>query len=470
MQIRSHFPSIQGIFQDKKYWHTIYTIGLPVALQNLFSAGLNLVDSVMVGNLGDASLAAVGIANTVFFLMIVFMFGIGSGCAIFIAQFFGRGDKEGVRKTMAIGIVSGVVVSGFFLFISLLFHREILSIFTDDKEVIGLSTDFLLIVCFSFPLSAISNVFYSGLRSVKKASLPLLVSAAAIILNTFLNIVLINGYLGFPRLGVRGSAIATLVSRILEIVILFIAVYAKKYPIAIRFRDFRAVDRIFLYQILRVTTPVVLNEGLWSLGVSTFTVLFSRMGTEHIAAYNILSTIDRLSFSLSMGIAAATAAMVGHRIGEGNKKAAYTYAARTNIIGVLIGTLIGIVLFFLRHEIVSFFAISDEASGYALILITVFSFALPIKTFNLENLLGALRAGGDTRFAFLAEILPLWLVAVPAAFAAGLWGALPLAVVYLFCISDEAIKAIVGMRRFLSQKWINELGTTPEIEREAEGV
>ena len=213
MQIRSHFPSIQGIFQDKKYWHTIYTIGLPVALQNLFSAGLNLVDSVMVGNLGDASLAAVGIANTVFFLMIVFMFGIGSGCAIFIAQFFGRGDKEGVRKTMAIGIVSGVVVSGFFLLISLLFHREILSIFTDDKEVIGLSTDFLLIVCFSFPLSAISNVFYSGLRSVKKASLPLLVSAAAIILNTFLNIVLINGYLGFPRLGVRGSAIATLVHR-----------------------------------------------------------------------------------------------------------------------------------------------------------------------------------------------------------------------------------------------------------------
>lgn len=451
------------MLRDRSYWSVLLTIGLPVALQNLFSSGLNLVDSVMVGRLGDTSLAAVGIANTVFFLMVVFMFGIGSGISIFIAQYWGRKDYAGVRMTMAIGVTAAFIVSIFFMIITLVLPGQIMQIFTADAEVIRLGSGFLQIAAFSYPLAAISNVFYSGLRSVKKAALPLWVSAVSIVVNTVLNALLIYGMAGFPRLGVRGSSIATLIARMLELLLIIFMVYLRKYPIAIHFKDFIAVQAPFLKEILRVTMPVVLNEGLWSLGISTYTVLFAKMGTEYVASYNILQTIDRLAFALTMGMASATAALVGHKIGEGKTKQAFTYAARTNIMGTLVGALIGVLLFFESANIVNLFNVSVQTKEYAVILIRIFSIMIPIKTFNLENLLGALRSGGDTRFAFLAEIIPLWLFAIPLAFLAGWKFAWAVPVVYLFTVSDEIFKAIAGIKRFVSKKWINEMKTSEEL-------
>ena len=455
--------SFMEMLHDRSYWSVILTIGLPVALQNLFSSGLNLVDSVMVGRLGDTSLAAVGIANTVFFLMVVFMFGIGSGISIFIAQYWGRKDYAGVRMTMAIGVTAGFIVSIFFMIITLILPGQIMRIFTVDAEVIRLGSGFLRIAAFSYPLAAISNVFYSGLRSVKKAALPLWVSAVSIVVNTVLNALLIYGMAGFPRLGVRGSSIATLIARSLELLLIVFMVYLRKYPIAIHFKDFAAVKTPFLKEILRVTTPVVMNEGLWSLGISTYTVLFAKMGTEYVASYNILQTIDRLAFALTMGMASATAALVGHKIGEGKTRHAYLYAARTNIMGTLVGALIGVVLFAESSNIVNLFNVSVQTKEYAIVLIRIFSVMIPIKTFNLENLLGALRSGGDTRFAFLAEIIPLWLFAIPLAFLAGWKFAWAVPVVYLFTVSDEIFKAIVGLKRFVSQKWINVMRTSDEM-------
>ena len=454
---------ITEMFQDKSYWAVLLTIGLPVALQNLFSSGLNLVDSVMVGRLGDTSLAAVGIANTVFFLMVVFMFGIGSGISIFIAQYWGRKDYAGVRMTMAIGVCGGFIVSIFFMIITLAFPKEIMQIFSSDEQVIELGASFLRIVAFSYPLAAISNVFYSGLRSVKKAALPLGVSAVSIVTNTVLNALLIYGLAGFPKLGVRGSAIATLIARSLEILLIVSAVYLRKFPIAIYIKDFTALRTPFLKEILRVTAPVMMNEGLWSLGISTYTALFAKMGTEYVASYNILQTIDRLAFALTMGMASATAALVGHKIGEGKTKHAYLYAARTNILGTLIGAAMGIVLFAESTNIAGLFNVSNQTKIYAILLIRIFSVMIPIKTFNLENLLGALRAGGDTRFAFLAEIIPLWLFAIPMAFLAGWKFAWAVPFVYMLTASDEVFKAVVGLKRFLSKKWINVMKSSDEM-------
>ena len=451
------------MMHDRSYWSVLLTIGLPVALQNLFSSGLNLVDSVMVGRLGDTSLAAVGIANTVFFLMVVFMFGIGSGIAIFIAQYWGRKDIAGVRMTMAIGVSAGFIVSVFFMIITLLLPTQIMKIFTADKEVIRLGSDFLKIVAFSYPLAAISNVFYSGLRSVKKAALPLWVSAVSIVTNTVLNSLLIYGLAGFPKLGVRGSAIATVIARSLELLLIVSMVYLRKFPIAIRRSDFKAVRVPFLKEILRVTAPVMMNEGLWSLGISTYTVLFAKMGTVYVASYNILQTIDRLAFALTMGMASATAALVGHKIGEGKSRHAYLYAARTNIMGTLLGAFIGVLLFVKSNDIVNLFNVSYQVKENAVLLIRLFSILLPLKTFNLENLLGALRSGGDTRFAFLAEIIPLWFFAIPAAFLGGWKFAWAVPVVYLLTASDEIFKAVVGLKRFVSQKWINEMKSSQEM-------
>jgi len=240
-------------------------------------------------------------------------------------------------------------------------------------------------------------------------------------------------------------------------------VYLQKYPIAVRIIDFRAVHASFLKEILRVTAPVMMNEGLWALGISTYTALFARMVTEYVASYNILQTIDRLAFALTMGMASATAALVGHKIGEGQPKHAHTYAARTNILGTIIGIILGVTLFFACPNIVSLFSVSQEVSANAILLIRCFSIVIPIKTFNLENLLGALRAGGDTRFAFMAEIIPLWFFAVPLAFLGGWKFGWIVPAVYFCTVSDELFKAIIGLKRFSSKKWINEMKISSEL-------
>lgn len=455
--------SFVDVMQDKTYWTILVSIGIPVALQNLFSSGLNLVDSVMVGRLGDTSLAAVGIANTVFFLMIVFMFGIGSDISIFIAQYWGKKDYSGIKMTMAIGISVGIVISVFFMLVTLIFPTQIMEIFTSDAEVIRLGSQFLQIVAFSYPLTAVSNVFYSGLRSVKKAALPLWVSAVSIVANTVLNALLIYGLIGFPKLGVRGSAIATLIARTLEILLILLMVYLFRYPIAVRLYDFKSVHTSFLKEIMRVTAPVMMNEGIWALGISTYTALFAKMGTEYIASYNILQTIDRLAFALTMGMASATAALVGHKIGESEIKQAYKYAARTNILGTFVGVFLGITLFVTGPNIVSLFNVSETVSANAVLLIRCFSIVIPIKTFNLENLLGALRSGGDTRFAFIVDIMPLWFFAIPLAFLGGWKFGWVVPAVYFCTVSDEVIKAIFGLKRFTSKKWINEMKTSSEL-------
>ncbi len=453
-----------AMVKDKEYWHSIWIIGLPVALQSLFSAGLNLIDSIMVGQLGDEALAAVGIANTIFFLMIVFMFGIGSGSSIFIAQFYGKKDEQSVRSTMAVGFVFSLISSLMFMVATLVWAEAIMTFFTNDTAVIRLGADYLKIVSISYPLSAIANLFYSGLRSIKRAALPLLVAGIAILANTVLNYLLINGIGIFPEMGVSGAALATSIARFLEIILIFSVVYLKRLPISIYRRDFLKITKPFLKKILVVTTPVILNEGLWALGASSYTLLWSRMDTVYMAGFNILQTVNRITFALSMGMAAATAAMVGHKIGEKKSRVAFTYASRTNLLNFIAAIFIGILLFFSSSYIVGIFGVSPQAKEYAIEFIRLFSIMVPILTLNFVNMLGALRGGGDTRYAFLLDILPLWLWAMPLAFAAGWVWKLPLAVVFLITTSDELFKLFFGLKRFRSGKWINEMKGLEELE------
>ena len=454
---------LHAMLHDRAYWSVLFAIGIPVALQNLFSSGLNLIDSVMVGRLGDSSIAAVGIANTVFFLMILFMFGIASGIAIFIAQYWGKRDDEGVRMTMAIGVASAFFVAVLFMIASLLIPRQIMGFFTKDNTVITLGADFLRIVSLSYPLTAISNVFYCGLRSVKIAKLPLQVSAVSIVVNTVLNALLIYGLAGFPRLGVKGSALATVIARTLEMVLILFFVYRKKYPVAFRFSDFLMIRFAFFKEIARVTIPVMLNEGLWAMGISMYIVVFGKMGTSYIAGYNIMQVIDRIANAFVLGIASASAALVGHKIGEGNPKLAFTYAARNNLLGTFLGACIGVVLFVTSRDIAGLFNVSGQAREASILFIRMLAFIIPFKSFNCENFLGALRAGGDTKFAFFLEIIPLWLIAVPLTMMAGWYWMWSLPFVYLLTATDEIIKAVFGFRRFVSKKWINEMRSSREL-------
>lgn len=416
-----------------------------------------MVDNVMVGGLGETAMAAVGIANQIFFIFAVVLFGITSGLSVFIAQFWGSGRTDDVRRSISLGLVLCTAFSLTFTAITLAVPEMLISIFTNDVAVIRLGADYLSVVAFGYPLSAISMVYSVGLRSTEKPVLPLAASVLSLLLNTVLNYLLIYGKYGFPDMGVRGAALATVIARVAEISMIIFMVYRWRMVAACYLKDFLHLHKKFVLSIFRLALPVIANESLWVLGVSVFSAVYGRMGTPELAAYNVVSTLEKLSFVLVMGLGNGCAVIVGKLLGEGDNGKAYLYAKRSIILAPLTGILIGAFMIAVRFPIIALYDVQDIVKSYAASLILISALVFPIKSFNFTNMIGVLRAGGDTRFMLAIDTVPLWLVAVPLSIVTGLYLGWPLPYVYMIIFAEELLKAILGLFRFSSKKWMNNL-------------
>lgn len=442
---------------DKHFYTTAISLAAPIALQNLIASSLNMVDTVLIGGLGPTAIAAVGLANQVFFLFNLVSFGICSGAAIFTAQFWGERDEVNVRRVLGLSLLANLSVAALFLALATLLPGPILRLFTKDPQVIFLGTRFLRIISPSYLMFAVTFAFAFTLRGVGQPAYPMLTSGVAFGVNTILNYLLIYGRFGLPRLGVGGSALATLIARALEMSMLLGLVYGLRLVPAARLRELFDLSAGFIKRVFRTTLPVIGNETLWALGFSMYPMVYAHMGTEVIAAFNIYATVDRLAMVLFFGMASACAVMVGQEIGAGREANAFAYARRFALLGPALGVLIGGSLLLCAGGILSFFRVPPAVIAMARGFITIFACSIPIRIFNLTNIVGILRSGGDTKFSLFLDTAALWLVAVPLAFLAGLVWHLPPFYVYLLATMEEAFKFSLGLWRLLSGRWINNL-------------
>jgi putative MATE family efflux protein len=284
-----------------------------------------------------------------------------------------------------------------------------------------------------------------------------IVGVLALVLKTVLAYLLIFGIAGLPALGVRGAAIGTCVGRTFETILLLSLVYVRKTPLAANPLSFFRFDRSFLFRVLKTSMPAALNEVLWSTGITIYNAVYARIGTEAIAAVNINATIEDLMFVLFIGLGNACSVMVGNKIGAGGKQIAFEYGRRFTILGVAAGILAGVIVFFLREPVVSRFPLSLSAANNLRGLMLVYAFSSWLKIFNFMLFIGALRAGGDTRYAMFTELFTIWMVGVPSALIGGFVLHLPVYFVYAMVLLEEAVKAVIVLRRFLSRKWIHDL-------------
>ncbi|MBP7176781.1 MAG: MATE family efflux transporter [Thermoclostridium sp.] len=446
---------IKYLTGDREFNKTLIQLALPIALQNLIMTSLNLVDTVMVGQLGEANIAAVALGNQIFFLISLFLFGVSSGSSVFIAQFWGKRDVLSIRKVLGLSLICGFSVSFLAMITILLFPAQILSIFSKDPEVIRIGSEYLTTVCFCYIPTAISFCFASTLRSTGQAKLPVFASAIALSVNTLLNYILIFGKLGFPAMGAKGAAIATVIARLCELIMILGAVYAMKLPPAASLRELTGFNRDFITRFFRLTVKVILNEVLWSLGVTMYTVAYGRMGTDILAAVNISSAVEKIAFVLFNGMANACAVMVGNKIGEGDEQTAFLYAKRLALLGPLIGVILGVSVSLSSGLLLSIYNVSEEVYRNAVSILTIFGLMMPIKIFNMINIVGILRSGGDAMFSLIIDTTGVWFIAVPLVFVGGLVLQLPLFIVYLMVNLEEVYKVLLGIKRFLSGKWIN---------------
>lgn len=450
------------LYSDREYFVSIFKIGWPIAIQQLAFAGLNMLGMVLVGQKGEASVAAVGLAGQVAFLLNLVHFGIISGAAMFTAQFWGRQDIPNLRRVLGLSLLISISASLIFLLLSQFFPENILRIYTEDEAVIALGTGYIRTFSWTFLFFAITFSFAMVMRSTGNVKIPTYVSVGALLLSTFLSYSLIFGKFGFPELGIRGAAVAAVIARGLECLVLLTLLYLTKSPVAGSLKELFDFDLAFVSRVIRPMLPVIVNELFWSLGITTYNIIYGRMGTESIAAINIVSSIEQVAFTLFIAIANATSVNVGNRIGAGRENDAFLYAGRSLGLGVVGGILAGLLLQFLKGPILALYNVSPEVLRNAGNIINIATFFMWIRINNMIIVVGILRAGGDTKFSMFLDGFIIWIVGVPLAALGALVFQLPVYLVYLCAMSEEVTKWILGVYRWRSRKWINNLATHVE--------
>ncbi len=329
---------------DREYYSRIFKFALPIALQQLIFSSLNLTANVMVGQLGETAVASVGLANQIFFLLNLMVFGVGSGAAMFTAQLWGRRDIANIRRVL--GLSLGISLAGalVFLVIALFFPEQVLSIYTRDPLVIAQGSQYLRIFGFSFIFFAITATFSLVLRSIGEVRLPVSVTIFALFLNIVMSYVLIFGKLGIPAQGIYGAAYAILIARGVEALLMVLLTYARRLPPAGTPRQLFSFNLPFAKTVLRPILPVLLNEILWSLGITAYQVIYARLGTEQLAAVQISTTITDLAVVAFIGLGNATAILVGNLIGSGKQEQAQVYAGRSLLLSFLGSLVLGLSL------------------------------------------------------------------------------------------------------------------------------
>lgn len=443
--------------RDRVFFHDMLALAIPVAFQQLITASLNMIDVLMVGQLGETSVAALGLANQIFFLLILFLFGITSGMAIFTAQYWGKRDIENIRRVLGLCLIVAVSVAACFTLAATLIPQILMGFYTEDQEVIRLGSEYLRIVGLSYVPMAISVSYISVLRSITMVKITVLVTVIALGFKTILGYLLIFGIGIFPELGVRGAAIGTAFGWAFQCILLLILVYGLKTPLAANPLTFFRFHRPFVMTVLRTSMPAAINEVLWSLGITTYNAVYARIGTDAIAAVNINATIEELMFVMFMGLGNACSVMVGNKIGAGGKDVAFEYGRRFLILGTGLAILGGMFVLVLRETVIGLYPLSSSGTTDLYGLMTVYALSSWLRVFNFMIFIGSLRAGGDTRFCMFTELFSIWLIGVPAALIGGFVLHLPVYGVYALVLLEEAVKAVIVFGRFLSRRWIHDL-------------
>jgi putative MATE family efflux protein len=451
------FHRVVNFYNDRDYFRLLVKIAIPIALQNAVSSSLNMVGSLMIGQKGEVAVASVGLAGQVFFLLNLLLFGIGSGAAMFTAQLWGKRNIPDIRRVLALALTLGLLAASIFFVLSRFYPESILGIYSQDPAVILAGSRYLTIFAWSFFFFAVTFSYALTLRSVGEVKAPVIISIGALTLNAILTYGLVFGNFGLPELGVPGAAVALVIARAVECVAIVSYTYISRSPAAATIHDFLRVDFHFIGKVMVPVFPIIANEFLWSMGITTYYVIYARMGTDSIAAMNIVSTIDQLALVILFGLTSATSVIVGNQIGAGNLEKAYVYGGRSLGLGAGIGVIIGVLVVVLSPAILSLYKVSVEVIDLAQKTLIIASCFIWLRSMNAINIVGNLRAGGDTTYSLVLDGLIIWVLGVPMAYFAAFVLELPVYLVYLFVMSEELAKWILGMGRFLSRKWIHNL-------------
>ncbi len=451
------FYDVKMMARDGIFLKKAVRIALPVAMQGMLNTIVNLVDTMMIGALGATAIAAVGLANKVFFVFTLLVFGIVSGSGVLAAQYWGNGDIKNIKKVVGLALTLAVAASIAFLVPAVVCPEAVMRIFTASEDAIQVGAGYLTIVALSYPATAVSNTFVAMLRATGRVKAPVVISSCTIFINIFFNYTFIYGNFGAPAMGAAGAALATLMARLAEALSIILVVYLGKAPVAARFKEMFGYSREFLAQFFGTTSPVIANEFIWGLGTTLYSLAYGRMGNDAVAAITIATTIQDIVTVLFQGLSAATAVIMGNEMGAGKLKRAERYAKNFLILQFIVTILGAVFCVAVRWQIIGVYNITPEIAESVSRCIIVFALFMPFKMFNYVMVVGILRSGGDTKMCLLLDCSGVWMIGVPMAFLGGLFFKFPIDIVYAMVMLEEVYKAVFGYWRYRQKKWLRNL-------------
>ena len=449
--------------QKPGFYKQVFFLAAPIVLQNLITSALGMADTFMVGMLGEVPMAAVTLANIPLFVVQLFIFGVQSGSSVLNSQYWGRQELESINRVLGVALWVVVLVSSLFAAVLLVCPVEFLSLFGNEPEVIELAAQYGSIAGLSYVCSAFTMMYVAAYRSMERPQLGMYILVASMTLNTFLNWVFIFGKLGAPALGVRGAALATLIARMMEVVIVVVHMARSRF-FRVRLRLLLRPGMDMFRRFLRYASLVVFNETTWGLGSSIFPTIMGHMAgsTEILAAYTVAGNIDKICMVVSFGLGSTAAIIIGREVGAGRPQQVRQTGAVMCTLALMCGTGIGLLLFLFARLIAPawvfpLFKMSARSASIAVMMMTVQAAVRPLRDFNGVAITGVLRGGGDVRMATIIDTAPQWLIAIPAAVLLGSVLKLDILWVYLSMTLENIVKFVLGLRRIRSDNWIRDL-------------
>ena len=446
-------------WRDRPFWITALRLALPVAVQNLLISSFALVDTLMVGQLGDVPLSAIGMATQWAWFLNICQFGFCSGATLFYAQYWGVKDVKGIHRVHGTAMTAVMLLSAAFTCICVFFPVQAISIFNRTPEVVTQGSAYLRIAGLSYIAQMAVSMIGAVLRSVGRVKLPMFTAFLTTALNVTLDYGLIFGKLGLPQLGIAGAAWATVIASWAGLAFVLLVSAIQKNILCGPVREFFDFRRELLTEYLRKSLPVVVNEVAWGLGTVVLNLVYSNLGYEYFAAVTIVRTFENLAFALLIGLCSACAIMVGNSVGAGNISHGVDHARRFVFLEPACAIVLGSVLIMFRHPMLHLFntggALSELTYSSAVLILILYSGHMITRHLPYITIVGIYRAGGDTATGVKYDMGCLWLLSIPTTVVCAYVLRLPFPVVYaLMLMSEDYVKTVLCLRHFYSWRWL----------------
>ena len=450
------------ISKDKTFYKTVAGIAVPIALQGLITTGVNMMDTIMIGMVGETELSAVSLANTFIHIYQILCMGIGLGASVLVARYYGMGDKTSMQKSVSIMTRLCIGIAALFAIATFLFPTQIMQIYTSEKRIIANGVKYLrwsVVTYFLLGLSLTSTII---LRNVGKVQMPLFTSIGAFLVNVGANYIFIFGKFGAPAMGVAGAAVGTLIARIFEFVIIDGYLWFKDTAIEFRLKNFFMPVGGLWKEYIRISIPVLISDGILALGNNSVAMVIGRLGESFVAANAITSVTQQLSSVLIQGFSQAGAIVTGHTLGEGKREKAQEQGYALLGLGFFFGLGSAGIIMLISEPMIRAYNVSPETAELARELMDAISIIVWFQATNSIMTKGTLRGGGDTKVLMIADNVFLWVFSLPLGILAGLVLHLPAFWIYIFLKIDQIMKCVWCVLRLNSGKWIKKIESYAE--------